>query len=131
MSGFALYRLGLCGLEQAKKVQVFPVSSRGALLAKEAEQKGEGGFISPDASAGFSKLETYILQTLSVRLPGAANACNTLRSEKLWSLLSSCQGPERLKMKLETPVQVASLLVEKYALPYPLIALCLVYQLYT
>jgi hypothetical protein len=28
-------------------VQVFPVSARGALLTKEAEQKGEGGFISP------------------------------------------------------------------------------------
>lgn len=26
-----------------------------------------------------------------------------------------CQGPERLKMKLDTPVQVASLLVEKSA----------------
>jgi hypothetical protein len=44
------------------------------LLAKEAEQKGEAGFISPDASAGFSKLETFILQTLSVRPPDAANA---------------------------------------------------------
>eukprot|EP01046_Picozoa_sp_COSAG06_P048029 COSAG06_NODE_7098_length_2635_cov_2.976341_3_plen_76_part_00 len=31
----------------AAKVQVFPVSARGALLTKEAEQKGEGGFISP------------------------------------------------------------------------------------
>jgi len=27
------------------------------------------------------------------------------------------QGPERLTMKLQTPVQVASLLVEKYAHP--------------
>jgi small GTP-binding protein len=73
---------------QREKVEVFPVSARGALLAKEAEARGEGGFISPEASAGFSALESYILKTLS--------------------------GPERLKMKLETPVQVASLLVSKY-----------------
>lgn len=73
---------------QREKVEVFPVSARGALLAKEAEARGEGGFISPGASAGFAALESFILRTLS--------------------------GPERLKMKLETPMQVASLLVSKY-----------------
>ena len=72
----------------ADKVQVFAVSARGALLAKEASQRGEAGFISPEASAGFSEMEAFILKTLS--------------------------GPERLKMKLDTPVQVASVLVEKY-----------------
>jgi hypothetical protein len=64
--------------EQEREVQVFPVSARGALLAKEAEQNGEGAFISPAASAGFSKLESFILQTLSVRPPKAANAWNNL-----------------------------------------------------
>ena len=49
-------------------MQVFPVSARGALLAQEAKQKGEGGFITPEASAGFSELEAFILKTLSVRL---------------------------------------------------------------
>lgn len=72
----------------AAEVQVFAVSARGALLAKEAGQRGEGGFISPEASAGFAGMEAFILKTLS--------------------------GPERLKMKLDTPVQVASLLVDKY-----------------
>eukprot|EP01043_Picozoa_sp_COSAG02_P046729 COSAG02_NODE_4400_length_5404_cov_2.198680_3_plen_65_part_00 len=63
---------------------MFPVSARGALLAKEAEQKGEAGFISPDASAGFSKLETFILQTLSVRPPDAANCLSSLDRGAVW-----------------------------------------------
>lgn len=54
---------------------MFPVSARGALMAQEAEQKGEGGFISAEASAGFSDLAAFILKTLSVRLPDSVDSC--------------------------------------------------------
>ena len=106
--------------EQAEKVQVFPVSARGALLAREAAQRGDGNFISPEASAGFSELETFILTTLSVRPATGFSSDRSTENRSFrvdiicWnSKIVEWQGPERLKMKLETPVQVASLLVEK------------------